>query len=147
MKISGTIGMILHHKGTTVWSICPDATVFEAIGILAAKNIGALPVMENGELIGVFSERDYTRKVALEGKSSRNLKVREILSTPVFSVTSQQTIDDGLRLMADKRIRHLPVMENNELIGIISIGDLVNWIISAQTSAISQMEAYIAGGR
>ena len=146
MKTSGTtIGTILHHKGNTVWSISGDATVFEAIGLLAKKNIGALPVMEGDELIGIFSERDYTRKVALEGRSSRNLKVREIVSTPVFSVPPENTIEDCMRLMSEKHVRHLPVFDSGKMIGIVSIGDLVNWIISEQNSTIHQMESYIAG--
>ena len=145
MKPSGTIGMILHYKGSNVWSVSPETTVFEAIGLLAEKNIGALPVVENGQLAGIFSERDYTRKIALEGRSSRKTKVSEIVSKPVISVTPQHSIEDALRLMSDKHIRHLPVLEGGRLAGMVSIGDLVNWIISAQTSAIAQMEAYISG--
>jgi len=145
MTTSGTIGMVLHHKGSAVWTIPADATVFEAIQLLAQKNIGALPVMEAGELIGIFSERDYTRKVALEGKSSRNTKVREIISTNVASVSSEHTIEDCMRLMTEKHIRHLPVIDDGRMVGFISIGDMVNWTISAQSAAIDQMEAYLAG--
>lgn len=145
MKTSVTAGIILHHKGHTVWSISPDATVFEAIRVLAEKNIGALPVMEGDRLAGIFSERDYTRKIALEGRSSRDTLVREIVSMPVISVTPHHTIEDCMRLMTDNRVRHLPVMEGQKVVGILSIGDLVNWIISAQSSTIEQMEAYIAG--
>ena len=119
--------------------------MFEAIQLLAQKNIGALPVMEGGQLIGVFSERDYTRKVALEGKSSRNTPVREIISTNVVSVTSDHTIEDCMRLMTEKRIRHLPVIDHGKMIGLVSIGDMVNWTISAQSAAIDQMEAYLSG--
>jgi len=137
--------MVLHHKGSAVWTIPADATVFEAIQLLAQKNIGALPVMEAGELIGIFSERDYTRKVALEGKSSRNTKVREIISTNVASVSSEHTIEDCMRLMTEKHIRHLPVIDDGRMVGFISIGDMVNWTISAQSAAIDQMEAYLAG--
>jgi len=145
MKTSGTIATLLHQKGPVVWSVPPSATVFEAIQLLAQKNIGALPVMDGAQLLGMFSERDYTRKVALEGKSSRDTRVREIISTPVISATLQHTIEDCLRLMVDKRIRHLPVLEGGKLIGIVSIGDLVNWIISMQSAALDQMESYIAG--
>ncbi len=145
MKMSGTAGIILHHKGHTVWSISPDASVFEAIRLLAEKNIGALPVMEGDRLMGIFSERDYTRKIALAGKSSRGTRVREIVSMPVISVTPAHTIEDCMRLMTDNRIRHLPVLEGEKVIGMLSIGDLVNWIISVQSSTIDQMEAYIAG--
>jgi CBS domain-containing protein len=137
--------MVLHHKGSAVWTIPADATVFEAIQLLAQKNVGALPVMEAGELIGIFSERDYTRKVALEGKSSRNTKVREIISTNVASVSSEHTIEDCMRLMTEKHIRHLPVIDDGRMVGFISIGDMVNWTISAQSAAIDQMEAYLAG--
>lgn len=145
MKSIGTIGMILHHKGAAVWSVPLNATVYDAIGILAEKNIGALPVVDGGRLVGIFSERDYTRKVALEGRSSRDTRVREIVSAPVISITPQQSIEDAMRLMSEKHIRHLPVLEGDKMVGMISIGDLVTWIISAQNSTIDQMEAYIAG--
>lgn len=137
--------MILHHKGCAVWSVTPDATVYEAIGILAEKNIGALPVVDGGRLVGIFSERDYTRKVALEGRSSRDTRVREIVSAPVISITPEHSIEDAMRLMSEKHIRHLPVLEGDKMVGMVSIGDLVTWIISAQNSTIDQMEAYIAG--
>jgi CBS domain-containing protein len=142
---SGTIGTILHHKGANVWTISPQATVFEAIRILAQKNIGALPVVEGDRLIGIFSERDYTRKVALEGKTSHNTKVREIITTNVATISPNETVEDALRLMTDKRVRHLPVMEDGRMIGFVSIGDMVNCIISAQSAAIDQMEAYLSG--
>ena len=145
MTTNSTIGMVLHHKGSTVWTIPAQATVFEAIQLLAQKNIGALPVIEAGQLIGIFSERDYTRKVALEGKSSRNTQVREIISTNVISVNSSHTIEDCMRLMTDEHIRHLPVIDDGKMTGLVSIGDMVNWIISAQNAAIDQMAAYLSG--
>ncbi len=145
MTTSVTIGTILHHKGTDVWTIAPGATVFEAIQLLAQKNIGALPVVEGDRLIGMFSERDYTRKIALEGKNSHKTLVREIISTDVISATPHNTIDDCMRLMTEKRIRHLPVLEGGKMVGMVSIGDLVNWIISAQNATISQMESYLSG--
>ncbi len=145
MITNGTIGVILHHKGSNVWSISPGATVFEAIQLLSQKNIGAVPVMEGDELVGIFSERDYTRKVALEGKSSKDTKVREIISVNVITATPQNTVDDCLRMMTAKHIRHLPIVDGKKLVGLVSIGDLVNWIISAQTAAIDQMESYLAG--
>jgi len=145
MKSIGTIGMVLHHKGDKVWAVSPDISVFEAIRILAEKNIGALPVVENGRLMGIFSERDYVRKVDLEGRSSSQTLVREVISSPVISITPEQTIEEAMRLMTDKHIRHLPVLKDGNLAGMASIGDLVNWIISAQTSTIDQMEAYISG--
>lgn len=146
MNIPGTIGSILRYKGTTAWSISPDATVFDAIQLLADKNIGALLVMEGDQLVGMFSERDYTRKVALKGKQSRETKVREVVSSPVISVTPEHTVEEGLRLMTEHRIRHLPVLSGNRVVGIVSIGDLVNWVISAQSAALEQMRSYITGG-
>jgi CBS domain-containing protein len=145
MTTSVNIGTILHHKGAGVWIISPGATVFEAIQLLAQKNIGALPVVEGERVVGIFSERDYTRKVALAGKTSQKTLVREIISTDVTSATPHCTIEDCMRLMTEKRIRHLPVLEDGKMVGFISIGDLVNWIISAQNATINQMESYLAG--
>lgn len=145
MTTNGTIGMILHYKGEKVWTISPGATVFEAIRLLAQKNIGALPVVEGDKLIGMFSERDYTRKIALEGKTSQKTLVREIISTDVTTATPNHTIEECMRLMTEKRVRHLPIVENEKMVGLVSIGDLVNWTISAQNAAIDQMESYLAG--
>jgi CBS domain-containing protein len=142
---SGTIGTILHHKGANVWTISPQATVFEAIQLLAQKNIGALPVLEADKLLGIFTERDYTRKVALEGKTSHTTKVREIITTDIATVSPHDTVEDAMRLMTQKHIRHLPVLEDGRMVGLVSIGDMVNWIISAQSAAIDQMEAYLSG--
>jgi CBS domain-containing protein len=145
MTTSGTIGTLLHHKGSTVWSLSAEATVFEAIQFLAEKNIGAVPVMEGEQIIGIFSERDYTRKVALAGKSSKVTPVRDVISTAIVSVTPGHTIEEAMRLMTDKRIRHLPVIDGGKMVGFVSIGDMVNWIISAQSAAIEQMKSYLAG--
>lgn len=145
MNPIGSIHDILSHKGANVWSISPDATVFEAIQMMADKNVGALLVTEGDRLVGIISERDYTRKVVLKGKASRLTAVREILSGNVIHVTSRQTVEECLRLMSAHRIRHLPVLEGERVIGVVSIGDLVNWIISAQTTTISQLQTYIAG--
>ncbi|HOB33569.1 MAG TPA: CBS domain-containing protein, partial [Verrucomicrobiota bacterium] len=123
---TGTISEILLHKGNTVWSVHPDATVFEAIQVMADKNVGALLVVEGQKLVGIISERDYTRKVALKGKSSKELKVREILSDRVTQVTPAHTVEECMRLMTENRIRHLPVLEGDTIKGVISIGDLVN---------------------
>jgi CBS domain-containing protein len=142
---TGTIDTILHRKGAAVWTISPQATVFEAIQLLAQKNIGALPVMEGEKLIGIFSERDYTRKVALEGKTSHKTLVREILTPNVATISPHDTIEDAMRLMTGKHVRHLPVLENGKIVGVVSIGDMVNWIISAQSATIDQMEAYLSG--
>src|ERR1043166_2155101 len=141
MNISGTVGAILNHKGHEVHAIPPDATVFEAIQLMAEKNIGALPVMTGERLVGVISERDYTRKVALKGKSSRETRVLEIISCPVLSVTSNHSVEECMRLMTTNRVRHLPVLEAERLVGIVSIGDLVNWTISAQDAALEQLKS------
>ncbi|MGN6553542.1 MAG: CBS domain-containing protein [Verrucomicrobiota bacterium] len=142
---TGTINEILSSKGTNVWTVSPEATVFEAIQLMSEKNVGALLVTESEKLIGILSERDYTRKVALRGKSSKELKVREILSGNVTHVTPKHSVEDCMRLMTENRVRHLPVLEGRAIKGIVSIGDLVNWIISAQTTTIHQLETYISG--
>ena len=145
MNPNATISEILSHKGTAAWSIGPDATVFEAVQVMADKNIGALLVTEEGKLVGIISERDYTRKVILKGKASKTTAVKEILSSQVIHVTPWHTVQDCLRLMTDHHFRHLPVLDGDRIAGIVSIGDLVNWIISAQTTAISQLQTYITG--
>jgi CBS domain-containing protein len=145
MNPNATISDILSHKGTNVWSISPEATVFEAIQIMADKNVGALLVTENEKLVGIVSERDYTRKVVLKGKSSRDTAVKEILSSQVIHVGPSHTVEECMRLMTDHHFRHLPVLDGDRIAGIVSIGDLVNWIISAQQSAISQLQTYITG--
>jgi len=146
MKSSVPISALLHHKGAALWSIAPEATVFEAIRLMTDKNIGSLLVMAGDKLVGVFTERDYTRKVALQGKRSRETQVREVLSSEIIFVTPQHSVEECMKLMTEKRLRHLPVLESEKVIGIVSIGDLVNWTISAQDAAIAQMEQYIAGG-
>ena len=145
MNPISTICEILNHKGATVWSISPEATVFEAIQMMADKNIGALLVTDQGKLVGILSERDYTRKVALKGKSSKKTAVKEILSGNIVRVTPSHTVDECMRLMTTHRVRHLPVLDGDKIIGVISIGDLVNWIISAQTTTIHQLQTYISG--
>ena len=146
MKTHIPISSLLHHKGSAVWSVTPDTSVFDAIKLMADKNIGALPVLSSGTLVGIVTERDYTRKVALQGKSSKETRVWEIMSNQIISVAPDESIEECMRLMTENRVRHLPVVENEKLLAIISIGDLVNWIISSQNSAIEQMEQYIAGG-
>ena len=146
MTTSFPVGAILQNKGKSIFSIDPEETVFEAIKLMAHKNIGALLVMSGEKLVGVMSERDYTRKIALRGKSSKDTKVGEIISTPVVSVTPNHTIEECMRLMTEHRFRHLPVLDGEKVLGVISIGDLVNWIISTQNATIRQMEEYISGG-
>ncbi|HWY78020.1 MAG TPA: CBS domain-containing protein [Verrucomicrobiae bacterium] len=145
MNPNGTISEILSHKGTQVWSISPEATVFDAIQMMADKNIGALLVTQADKLVGILTERDYTRKVALKGKSSKQTAVKEILSGQVIHVNPDHTVEDCMRLMTDHRVRHLPILEGDRILGIISIGDLVNWIITAQSSTINQLQTYISG--
>ena len=125
MEIAGSVGAILAHKGSAVWSIAPNAMVFEAIQLMADKNVGALPVVDNGQLIGMISERDYTRKVILKGKSSKETPVRDIMTQELVTAKSVDTVSECMRVMTDKRIRHLPVMDGPKMIGLVSIGDLV----------------------
>jgi len=146
MKNNIPVSSLLHDKSPVVWSVAPSATVFDAIKLMAAHNIGALPVLSDGTLVGIFTERDYTRKVALHGKSSKETQVWEICTSEVAAVAPEDSVSDCMRLMSERRVRHLPVLQGTELVGIISIGDLVNWTISSQEAAIEQMEQYIAGG-
>ena len=146
MKTSIPVSSLLHHKGSKVWHISPDTTVFDAIKLMADKNIGALLVISHGVLAGIFTERDYTRKIALAGKTSRETRVKEILSHTIVTVRPGDSIEDCMRIMTENRVRHLPVVQDEQIHGIISIGDLVNWIISTQDATIAQMEQYIAGG-
>jgi CBS domain-containing protein len=145
MEIAGSVGAILAHKGSAVWSIAPNAMVFDAIQLMADKNVGALPVVDNGRLVGMISERDYTRKVILRGKSSKDTPVRDIMTQELVTVKAVDTVSECMRIMTDKRIRHLPVMDGSEMIGLVSIGDLVRRIISAQTATIDNLEKYITG--
>jgi CBS domain-containing protein len=145
MEIAGSVGVILALKGSAVWSIAPNSMVFDAIQLMADKNVGALPVVDNGQLVGMISERDYTRKVALKGRSSKDTPVREIMSHEVVTVNVADTISECMRVMTDSRIRHLPVMEGEKMMGLVSIGDLVRGIISAQTATIEFLEKYITG--
>jgi len=145
MTTNYPISSVLIHKTSALWSVAPEATVFEAIKLMAEKNIGSLLVLSGGRLAGVFSERDYTRKIALQGKSSKETRVGEIMSGKVITVTPDDSVEECMRLMTNNRVRHLPVVEGPNVIGMISIGDLVNWIISTQSAHIEQMEQYIAG--
>ena len=145
MKPADSIRFILEHKGRAVWSLSPEASVYEAIQMMSEKQVGALLVMSSHHLVGFISERDYARKVILQGRSSRDTLVSEIMSSPVTTVSPGQTIDECMRLMTANRIRHLPVMEHGRVTGIVSIGDLVRWIISSQEETIHQLHSYIAG--
>ncbi len=142
-----TVRQLLGRKGYAVHTIGPDATVLEALEQMAEHDVGALVVVGDGNVIGLVSERDYARKVILKGRFSKDTPVREIMSHHVFSVTSQETVAGCMALMTERRIRHLPVLENGQLAGIISIGDVVKVIIEDQQFTIEQLETYIHGGR
>ncbi len=145
MKRIDKISLILKHKGGTVWSVTPAASVYQAIEMMAEKQAGALLVLSEGKLAGIISERDYTRKVILKGKSSKQTRVKEIMTSPVVFVTPEHTVDECMRVMTRNRIRHLPVVESEKVVGVVSIGDLVHWIISVQEETIGQLENYITG--
>jgi CBS domain-containing protein len=144
-ELSEPVRSLLRQKGSTVWSIPPDATVYEAIEQMADKKIGALMVMRARRLDGIVTERDYARKVILKGKQSRDTRVRDIMTEQVLFVTPNQSIDDCMRLMTARRVRHLPVLEGENVVGIVSMGDLVNWIIASHEQTIQHLQNYIAG--
>jgi len=138
---------ILQTKGREVFTITPETIVFDALKTMADRNVGALVVMDGAKVTGILSERDYARKVILHGRSSRELETREIMSTNVYFVSPEQNIEDCMALFTNKRVRHLPVLRNDELIGIISIGDVVKAVIAEQEYTIKHLENYITGGR
>ncbi len=144
-EFAATISMLLKQKSGRIVSITPDASVYRAIETMADNQVGALLVMERGLLLGIISERDYARKIILQGRSSRETQVAEIMTSPVIFVSPRQTVGECMQIITKSRIRHLPVVENNAVIGLISIGDLVNWVITEQETTIRQLEAYISG--
>ena len=141
----GTVRNLLEKKGYTVYSVSPDSSVYDALEDLEEKNLGGLVVVENDKLIGVFTERDYARKVILKGRSSRETRVSDIMTNRPIYVSPDNTIEDCMQLMNNKHIRHLPVMENNKLIGVISISDIIRHIISEKDFIIENLEQYITG--
>jgi CBS domain-containing protein len=145
MEIDSTIDMLLSNKGPQFWCVGPRSTVFDAIKLMAEKNVGALLVTEDDKLLGVVSERDYTRNVILKGKSSRETPVVEIMSAHPVTASPGDKVMDCMRLMTHKHVRHLPVVDGEKILGVISIGDLVNWTISAQSAQIDQLQKYISG--
>jgi len=145
MKLNDSVDLILKAKPANVWSISPDQSVYEAIREMADKQVGALLVISDGALAGIISERDYARKVILMGRSSKDTPVKEIMTNPVVCVTPAHTLDECMALMTARRIRHLPVIKGQEVVGVLSIGDLVKWIISEQEATIRYLEHYITG--
>jgi len=140
-----TVRMILKNKGNYVWSLPPERTVYEAISMMAEKSVGTIVVLSGEQLVGIISERDYARKVILKGKLSKQTLVSEIMSSPVTTVDPDRTADECMRLMTEKRIRHLPVMDQGQLVGVVSIGDLVKAIVSVQAETIQYLSDYIGG--
>jgi CBS domain-containing protein len=145
MKLTDTVRSVLKQKGPEVWSIDPEASVFDALALMAEKRIGALLVMSQEKLAGVISERDYARKVVLKGKESKKTRVSEIMTNKVISVSPDDTVEECMRIMTEGRIRHLAIIEGEKIAGVLSIGDLVKWVISAQQKAIEQLQDYIHG--
>ncbi len=140
-----TARMLLQVKGTDIWSITPNATVYEALSMMADKDVGALLVTENDALVGIISERDYARKIILLGKTSKETLVSEIMTTVLYTVHPDQTMEECMELMTNHHIRHLPIVENDQILGVISIGDVVKAIIFQQRQTIKDMEKYVTG--
>ena len=142
-----TVRSVLQTKDNNIWSIAPEALVFDALKIMAGKNVGALLVMQKDKVVGIFSERDYARKIVLKGESSHTTAIKDVMTSVVLSVTPEQSIDECMALMTNKHVRHLPVMDNGKLVGLVSIGDVVKAIISEHEYTIKQLENYITGSR
>ncbi len=145
MELNDTIELLLRGKPSDIWHVSTETIVYDAIALMADKRIGALLVIDDNKLVGIVSERDYARKVILQGKSSSETPVREIMSSPVIHVTPQETVGEVMSLMTDHRIRHMPVVDSGKVVGVLSIGDLVKYIIEAQQETISQLQGYITG--
>jgi CBS domain-containing protein len=145
MRSVESVGALLQRKGGSVWSVAPEASVYQAIELMAEKAVGALLVIVGGRLEGILSERDYARKVILKGRSSKDTPVSQIMTSPVVTVAPRDTIDQCMAVMTDKRIRHLPVVDEGRVVGVVSMGDLVKWIISDQDRTIDQLQGYISG--
>jgi CBS domain-containing protein len=146
MDVSGNIGAVLGQKQSEIFSVTPDTCVDDAVRMMDEKNVGALLVMKGNKLVGMLSERDYTRKVMLRGKKSSETKVSEIMSTNLTVTSPNEGVEECLRAMTDKRFRHLPVLDGGKVIGVVSIGDLVKHVIASQSATIAHLESYISGG-
>ncbi|MGH9588506.1 MAG: CBS domain-containing protein [Acidobacteriaceae bacterium] len=144
-ELGATVGTLLRHKKGDVWSVSPGDSVYDAIRLMAEKGIGSVLVTDGQRLVGILSERDYARKIALHDRSSKATKVSEIMTAPVTFVSQKHTVSDCMQIMTEERVRHLPVVDEGAIAGIISIGDLVNWIITEQQQTIRHLEAYITG--
>ena len=145
MQLNDPVRSILQRKRGEIWTVSPHASVYDAMAMMSDHNVGALLVMEADLLVGVIAERDYARKIALKGKSSRETPVEDIISKNPVTVSPAEKVFDCMRLMSEKRVRHLPVLDDGRIVGVISIGDLVNRIISTQSATIEHLEKYIAG--
>jgi CBS domain-containing protein len=146
MEVFDGVSAILRQKGGRVWSIGPEATVYEAVERMAEEEIGALIVLESGAIVGLLSERDYARKIILKGRSSKETKVEEIMISPPLTISPGCSVDEAMRIMTEHRVRHLPVVDGaGTVMGIVSIGDLVKWIITSHEKTIEQLESYISG--
>jgi CBS domain-containing protein len=145
VRFDEPVRSLLHKKAPALWSISPEATVYEAIRLMSEKHIGCLLVLSGGHLTGIVTERDYARKVVLMGRASQQTKVREVMSKPVLFVREDETLDGAMRLMTARRLRHLPVLNGDDVVGVISIGDLVSWMISVQQQTIEHLRGYING--
>ena len=141
------VRQVVHNKAGEVWTVDPQTSVYRALELMAEKNVGAVPVMDGEKLVGMFSERDYARKIILKGRSSKGTAVRDVMSQPVYSVSPDETVDTCMQLMTDRHVRHLPVMENGELVAILSIGDLLKATVKDQRVLIRDLENFIVGDR
>jgi len=140
-----TVASVLRHKGSDVWSIDSSASVYDAVALMAGKSVGALLVVDAGRLVGILSERDYARKVVLQGRSSKDTRVRDIMSAPVISVTPAHTVHQCMEIVTTSRIRHLPVVDGARVVGIVTIGDLVRKIVATHEETIHHLHEYIVG--
>ena len=145
MEITTPVSSLLSQKSGQIWSIGPNFTVFEAISLMAEKNIGAVPVVEDGKLLGIISERDYTRKVILHGRVSRETRVGDIMATGLVTVSPSDSVQKCMQLMTEHHVRHLPVMDGDRMVGLLSIGDVVNWTIATQKNAIQDLTNFVTG--